>query len=253
MGNLRQPNRPDLLFLEGRIWAGILEVSDIINPQDLKRLSFEMKLREVIRRVETLLAGRHSRGELCTFLMIALWWKMLSSPKLFLMAVGEIVPDTALQSRGEHVEDRNDSDERTRRDESESEPEEITRLRRLVERLLAESHATHDDEQSSAASLSKWSAGYTEGLDSFLSTSRFYLGKLFQTGSSEYILGYGSKDMEVVDAVVMLHGSRVPVILRREQTWCLWVGPAFPFALHDEKSGCVSSSCGENIEVLEIR
>lgn len=252
--NLRQPNSPDSLFLEGGIWAEVLEVSEITNPQDLMGLSFEMKLREVIRSVENLLAGRHPRRELSTSLMMALWWKVLDlSEMLRKRSAGDTVSDTASKSSEEHVEGRNGSGEWTSRDESESRPEETTRLRRLVERLLAEAHATRGHGKSSAAPSSKWSAGFTEGLDCFISASRFYLGKLLDTGSSEHIFGYGPKDMEVRDAVVVLRGSRAPVILRREQTWYLWVGPVFPFALHDEGSCLVYPHCVEDIEVFEIR
>jgi hypothetical protein len=254
LDNLRQPDRPDSLFLEGNIWSEVVGVSDVINPQDLMGLSFEMKLREVIRSVENLFAGRYSRGQLCTFLMMMLWWKAVDlSEKSRRMSVGDAVSGSALQSSGEHVEDRNYSDERTRRDDSESGPEEPARLKRLVERLLAEAHAPRDHEKSSAAPWRGWSAEYAEGLDCFISTSRFYLGKLRQTGSSVHIFGCGPQDMEAEDAVVVLRGSRAPVILRQEQTWFLWVGPAFPLALLDEESCLGSPSCGDHSVVFEIR
>ena len=250
--NLRQPNSPDSLFLEGGIWAEVSEVSEITNPQDLMGLSFGMKLREVIRSVENLFAGRQSRGELCNFLMMALWWKVLDSSETFrIKSAGDTVSDTASQSSEEHVEDRNDSGEWTSRDESESRSEEITRLGRLVERLLAEAHATRGHGKSSAAPSSKWSAGFTEGLNCFISASRFYLGESLLTGSSGHIFGCGPKDMEAKDAVVLLRGSRAPIVLRRERTWCLWIGPVFPFVLQDEGIG--HPHCGEGVEIFEIR
>jgi hypothetical protein len=186
-------------------------------------------------------------------LVMMLWWKALDFSKSRRMSAGDAVSSSALQSSREHVEDRNYSDERTRRDDSESGPEEPTRLQRLVERLLAESHATLGHEKSSAAPSSKWSANFTEGLDCFVSTSRFYLDESLLDGSSGHIFGCGPKDMEAEDTIVVLRGSRAPVILRREQTWYLWVGPAFSFALHDEESCLMTPCCGEDIRIFEIR
>jgi hypothetical protein len=141
-------------------------------------------------------------------------------------------------------------------EEVEAQPE-SARLVRLIKQFWAESHTTHDHGTPSATLPSKWSAGYTEGLDWSISNSRFYLTTMEQEQSpdatTQYVFGYGPRDMESGDLVVVLHGSRVPVILRPEQSWWLLVGPAFSFALRDTRFIFISPPRESSTKIFEIR
>jgi hypothetical protein len=79
---LQRSNKPDSLFLGGNVFRtgwNILQVSNIVNPQDVEGLAFETKLREVIRSAGDLLAGQglDCPDRLFPFLTMALWSQML--------------------------------------------------------------------------------------------------------------------------------------------------------------------------------
>jgi hypothetical protein len=260
---LRRSNKSDSLFLEGNVsrtgW-NILQVSNIINPQDVEGLAFETKLREVIRSAGDLIAGQEldCPDGLFPFLTVALWSLMWDFSECVATWSEGFARGGELQLSGRSAEDHDAVGEQKgqQHDEVEAQPE-SARLVRLMEQLWAESHTTHDHGTPSATLPSKWSAGYTEGLDWSISNSRFYLTTMEQEQSpdatTQYVLGYGPRDMEPGDLVVVLHGSRVPIVLRPEQSWWLLVGPAFSFALGDKDLVQISPPPESKTDIFEIR
>jgi hypothetical protein len=266
---LRRSNKPDSLFLEGNVlrtgW-NILQVSNIIDPQDAEGLAFETKLREVIRSAGDLLAGQRCPDRLFPFLTTALWsqmldftaclatWSEVFTRDVELRLSSEFVVQEGQQHDADH--DAPGEQKSQQHDEGDAQPESV-RLVRLIEQLWAESHTTYDHGTPPATLPSKWTAGFTEGLDWSISNSRFFLTTMEQEqtpeATTQYVLGYGPRDMEPGDLVVVLHGSRVPVVLRPEQSWWLLVGPAFSFALRDTEFVHISPSPESKTDVFEIR
>jgi hypothetical protein len=168
--NLRQSNKPGSLFLKGNRAAKVLQVSRI-NPHDVDGLSFETKLREIIRSVQDLLAGRLSRSDLCSFVMATIWWKILNLPAWVDMRSEDSLQSSSGPAGYEHC-----SSKETRPDHDESEDRrEFRRLVHLIERSWAESQIINYQSNLPAVSSNKWSRKYTEGLDWSISNSRFYL------------------------------------------------------------------------------
>ena len=247
---LRQPDKPDSLFLEGFAFFKIWQVSDIVGSQDVEGFPFKMKLQEMIRSVKVLLADEHLSDKFCQFVMRAVWWNVVMS-KDGDYWTGVLAKDNMLQSSGEPVEALDAPDKQAKHDHCKVE---LLKLQRLIKRLGAESHATHDNDIPLAASPEKWSEGITERLDWSISNSRFYLTILEPKSDPRctgYLLGYGPIDMSLGDQIVVLCGSRLPIVLRPEQSWWLWIGPTFHMTVLETKSGA-SVSAGST-EVFEIR
>lgn len=165
--------------------------------------------------------------------------------------------DVKLSIKEWHVEGHDATGKQSRRlQTSEGDPENSTGVQCLIAHLRAKYHDGRCPECPSDLESSGWAAKLTEELDRSISKSRFYLATMNRSsdsGSTEYLLGYGPKDMEPGDEVVVLHGSREPVVLRPEETWWLWAGPAFCQALSDMTLVFVAASPESSVEVFEIQ
>jgi hypothetical protein len=134
--------------------------------------------------------------------------------------------------------------------------DEGTRLKHLIERSHTEPYITRDHYSPSIPSSNKWDASATEMLDLSISNSHFFLASAERpsdSGSTEHMLGCGPIDMKPGDEIVLLHGSKTPVVLRPEQSWWLLVGPAFSHALRDETILFISLSPESSTEIFEIQ
>jgi hypothetical protein len=249
---LRQPGRLDSLYLEGCRFSKVFQVSEMVCPQDVEGLSFEQKLERVVQRVKQLLAGQ-TLPRLASFFILSLWWrfKTVENGKLgsglsggdMRLSFDSFEEQRVEYQNGEQAEYRPDGDGRFW-------------LHDLIEHLRTKPDTIRDDESPSSPPPGEWDVKLTEGLDWSISNSRFYLATTEQTsdtGTTEYMLGCGPNDMEPGDEVVMLHGSRVPVVLRPEHSWWLLVGPAFSHTLRDATFIFNSPPPGSDIEVFEIR
>jgi hypothetical protein len=256
MGILRNPNKLDSLFLEGCRFSKISRVYNVVDQQDVGGFSFERKIEKVIQGVKGLLAGQKLRA-LHEFLLLVLWWRVLDfsvNDKRWSEAMEK---DMRPPAGEEDVGDHDALGEQPRHHHHESEDQnDGKRLQRLIERLCAKTHTTRDHESPPGSPPSEWNVSLTEALDWSILNSRFYLATMEPSpdaDSTQYMLGYGPKEIEPGDEVILLHGSRAPVILRPEQTWWLLVGPAFPHTLRDTTLVFNSPSPGSCTEIFEIQ
>jgi len=248
MDILRQPNKLDSLFLEGYRVGRILQMSTAIELQDVEGLCFELRLRKVLQGLLGLLEGCQSQSsDITVIFMLALWRRVLEPSAFDSFDFGDteaLQKDVTAELGEKDVEDHVALGEQSR-----CHPDEGRRLRRLIDRLQVESHTTLDHESSLVKSSTKWNARYTDELDCSILNSRFYMHTVERSRDVRLITGYGPKDIQIGDEVIMLHGSKAPVVLRPEQSWWLWVGPSLPFMPE-----LFTASCSEDaIEVFEIQ